>query len=111
MYLRKSTQFWKYSKSTITAKNYLVTVTGVFVIRYFTPLQVTDWNLIMGHVWIFQLDNNPNKNNTKMGHWAQNQASAMAIPVLCPERQIIKIINNADYIFTAFFDHIYQGCQ
>ncbi len=32
--------------------------------------------------------NNPNtnlKNNTKMGHWAQNQASAMAIPVLWPE--------------------------
>ncbi len=45
-------------------------------------------NLIMGHVWIFQKDNNPNtnlKNNTKMGHWAQNQASAMAIPVLWPE--------------------------
>ncbi len=42
----------------------------------------------MGHVWIFQLYNNPNanlKNNTKMGHWAQNQASAMAIPVLWPE--------------------------
>ncbi|MDM1740218.1 hypothetical protein HX113_13950 [Acinetobacter towneri] len=42
-------------------------------------------NLIMGHVWIFQPDNNPKtnlKNNTKMGHWAQNQASAMAIPVL-----------------------------
>ncbi len=42
--------------------------------------QVTDSvrNLIMGHVWIFQPDNNPNtnlKNNTKMGHWAQNQAS------------------------------------
>ncbi len=33
----------------------------------------------MGHVWIFQPDNNPNtnlKNNTKMDHWAQNQASA-----------------------------------
>ncbi len=49
--------------------------------------QVTDSvrNLIMGHVWIFQPDNNPNtnlENNTKMGHWAQNQASAMAIPVL-----------------------------
>ncbi len=45
-------------------------------------------NLIMGHVWIFQPDNNPKtnlKNNTKMGHWAQNQASAMAIPVLCPD--------------------------
>ncbi len=42
----------------------------------------------MGHVWIFQPDNNPNtnlKNNTKMGHWAQNQASAMAIPVLWTE--------------------------
>ncbi len=42
-------------------------------------------NLVMGHVWIFQTDNNPKtnlKNNTKMGHWAQNQASAMAIPVL-----------------------------
>ncbi len=44
-------------------------------------------NLIMGHVWIFQLYNNPNTNlkNTKMGHWAQNQSSAMAIPVLWPE--------------------------
>ncbi len=45
-------------------------------------------NLIMGHVWIFQPDNNPStnpKNNTKMGHWAQNQASAMSIPVLWPE--------------------------
>ncbi len=45
-------------------------------------------NLIMGHVWIFQPDNNPNanlKNNTKMGHWAQNRASALAIPVLWPE--------------------------
>ncbi len=42
----------------------------------------------MGHVWIFQPYNNPNtnlKNNTKMGHWSQNQASAMAIPVLWPE--------------------------
>ncbi len=52
--------------------------------------QVTDSvrNLIMGHVWIFQPDNNPNtnlKNNTKMSHWAQNQASAMIIPVLWPE--------------------------
>ncbi len=52
--------------------------------------QVTDSvrNLIMGHVWIFQPDNNPNtnlKNSTKMGRWAQNQASAMAIPVLWPE--------------------------
>ncbi len=52
--------------------------------------QVTDCvkNLIMGHVWILQPDNNPNanlKNNTKMGHWAQNQASAMANPVLWPE--------------------------
>ncbi len=52
---------------------------------------ISDWlfsNLIMGHVWIFQPYNNPNtnlKNNTKMGHWAQNQASAMAIPVLWPE--------------------------
>ncbi len=49
--------------------------------------QVTDSvrNLVMGHVWIFQPYNNPNtnlKNNTKMGHWAQNQASAMAMPVL-----------------------------
>ncbi len=45
-------------------------------------------NLIMGHVWTFQLHNNPNtnlKNNTKMGHWAQNQASALVIPVLWPE--------------------------
>ncbi len=42
----------------------------------------------MVHVWIFQPYNNPNtnlKNNTKMGHWAQNQASALAIPVLWPE--------------------------
>ncbi len=31
-------------------------------------------NLTMGHVWIFLPDNNTN--------WAQNQASAMAIPVL-----------------------------
>ncbi len=44
-------------------------------------------NLIMDHVCIFQPDNNLNinlKNNTKMGHWAQNQASA-TIPVLWPE--------------------------
>ncbi len=53
--------------------------------------QVTDSvrNLIMGHVWIFQPYNNSNtnlKNNTKMGHWAQNQASAiMAFPVFWPE--------------------------
>ncbi len=52
--------------------------------------QVTDSlrNLIMGHVWVFQPYNNPNtnlKNNTKMGHWAQNQASAMAVSVLWPE--------------------------
>ncbi len=43
---------------------------------------------IMGHVWIFQSYNTPNrnlKNNTKMGHWAQNQSSGMAIPVLWPE--------------------------
>ncbi len=34
-------------------------------------------NLIMGSVWIFQPYNNLNtnlKNNTNMGHWAQNQA-------------------------------------
>ncbi len=31
-------------------------------------------NLTIGHVWIFLPDNNTN--------WAQNQASAMAIPVL-----------------------------
>ncbi len=39
-------------------------------------------------VWIFQPYNNPYtnlKNNTKIGHCAQNQASAMAIPVLWPE--------------------------
>ncbi len=45
-------------------------------------------NLIMGHVWVFQTYNNPNtnlKNNIKMGPWAQNQASAMATPVLRPE--------------------------
>jgi len=44
----------------------------------------------MGHIWIFQPYNNPNtnlKNNTKMGHWAQNQASAMAIQVLWPEEE------------------------
>ncbi len=51
--------------------------------------QVTDSvrNLIMGHVWIFQPDNNSNtnlKNNTKMGHWAQNHASA-GHSVLWPE--------------------------
>ncbi len=34
-------------------------------------------NLTIGHVWIFLPDNNTN--------WAQNQASAMAIPVLWPE--------------------------
>ncbi len=34
----KSTQFLNYSKSTITDKNYLITVTWLFVIRYFTPL-------------------------------------------------------------------------
>ncbi len=35
----------------------------------------------------FKLYNNPNTNlkNTKMGHWTQKQASAMAIPVLWPE--------------------------
>ncbi len=45
-----------------------------------------NWNFkCFLNVWIFQLDNNPKtnlKNNTKMGHWAQNQASAMAIPAL-----------------------------
>ncbi len=43
---------------------------------------------ILCHVWIFHPYNNPNsnlKNNTKMCHWAQNQASAMAIAVLWPE--------------------------
>ncbi len=48
----------------------------------------SDKNLIMRYVWIFQPYNNPNtnlKSNTKRGHWAQNQASAMAIPVLWPE--------------------------
>ncbi len=42
----------------------------------------------MGQVWVFQPYNNPNtnlKNNTKIGHWAQNQASAMTIPVIWPE--------------------------
>ncbi len=42
----------------------------------------------MGRVWIFQPYNNPNrnlKNKKKMGHWAQNQAFAMAILVLWPE--------------------------
>ncbi len=45
-------------------------------------------NLIMGHIWIFQLDNNPKTNQKttqKLGHLAQNQASAVAIPVLWPE--------------------------
>ncbi len=45
-------------------------------------------NLTMGYVWIFQPENNPNtnlKNNTKIGHCTQIQASAMAIPVLWPE--------------------------
>ncbi len=41
-------------------------------------------NLIMGHIWIFQPFTNL-KNNTKIGHWAQNQASALAIPVFWPE--------------------------
>ncbi len=59
-------------------------------IVYSNQQKVTDSvrNLIMGHVWIFQPDNNPKtnlKNNTKMGHWAQNQASAMANPVFWPE--------------------------
>ncbi len=42
----------------------------------------------MGRGWIFQQDNDPQKNiktKTKMGHWEQNQASAMAIPVPWPE--------------------------
>ncbi len=45
-------------------------------------------NLIIGRVWIFHQDNNPkqtSKINTKMGHWAQNEASAMAVSVLWPE--------------------------
>ncbi len=53
-------------------------------IKYQQMKKVTVTKLIMGRVWIFQPDNNPNtklKNNTKMGHWAQNQASAMAIPL------------------------------
>jgi len=34
---------------------------------------------------MFQQDSDPKTNlkiKTKMGHWAQNQASAMAVPVL-----------------------------
>ncbi len=55
-----------------------------------TNRKVTDSvrNRIMDHDWIFQPDNSPStnlKNNTKMSHWAQNQASAMAITVLGPE--------------------------
>ncbi len=50
------------------------------------PKKVTDSvrNIIMGHVLIFQPYNNQNanlKNNTQMGHWAQNQTYAMTIPV------------------------------
>ncbi len=55
---------------------------------FFFKLTVHARNLIMGHGWIFQQDNDPQTNiktKTKMGHWAQNQASAMAIPVLWPE--------------------------
>ncbi len=40
-------------------------------------------NLIMGHVWIFQPDNNPNsnlKNNTKMGHWAKTKLLLWPFP-------------------------------
>ncbi len=42
----------------------------------------------MGRGRVFQQDNDLQTNiktKTKMGHWAQNQASAMAIPVLRPE--------------------------
>jgi len=45
-------------------------------------------NLITGHVWIFQQYSDPKTNikiKTKIGHWAQNQASAMATPVPRPE--------------------------
>ncbi len=53
---------------------------------------ISDWlviNLIMGQVWIFQPYNNPNtnvKNNTKIWHWAQNQASTM-VPWSAPYRK------------------------
>ncbi len=52
--------------------------------------QVTDSvrNLIMDHVGSSNrtiIQTQTSKNNTKMGHWAQNQASAMVIPVLWPE--------------------------
>ncbi len=62
-------------------------ITDSIIYQQIKNQKVTDSvrNLIMGHVFIFQLDNNPKtnlKSNTKMGHRAQNQASAMAIPVL-----------------------------
>ncbi len=50
MYSSKSTQFLKTTqKSTFTDKNYLIAVTWVFVIRYFTPLityYVKSWTRI-----------------------------------------------------------------
>ncbi len=60
---------------------------GFYQIQQVKKLFEKVWNLIMAYVWIFQPYNNPNtnlKNNTKMGHWAQNQAYR-AIPVLWPE--------------------------
>ncbi len=44
-------------------------------------------NLIMGCVWIFHQTTIQNKhqNNTKMGHWAQNEYFTMAVSVLWPE--------------------------
>ncbi len=41
-------------------------------------------SLIMGCGWIFQQNNDPkapSKLTQKMGHWAQNEGSAMAIPI------------------------------
>ncbi len=54
-------------------------------------------NFIMGHVWIFQPDNNPKtnlKNNTKMGHWAQNQLLLwpFQFPDLHPRKWVVNWI-------------------
>ncbi len=49
----------------------------------------------MAHVWIVQPYNNPNtnlKNNTKMGHWAQNQASGEYLEMLNWQIEVSKSI-------------------